>query len=552
MGFSNIKNKLKELSTTTIVHIYINSLVLFSSIIIYFVYSANQHISLGWILFSLVLFNILFREFSSHIFKINYPKHFCLLVDFVLIVLSGFIYGTIMLIIGGFKFETRVNLLFDITFIIYIVYIFLFDVINKEIKDIKINKTKGKRYLFIMQTDLYSANSNGRTIRDVFRYVKDKNIFSYSISRYNEKLSSEQTFCIDENRLFKLKKIHREADECKKITIVRRIKKNPLTCIIRNMLWSISFLSWKEEYKRWIKEVNPDYIVFNPGDFIFMHKLASFTSKYLKKKLIIYNTEDYYFKTYNYLHDENGFKNLYKYFRKMLVNAYIKSFNSSRLVIHCTDELKVEYNQVFDNLKHVAIYHPSELIGNIENNIFEKQMYYCGYLDKGRDAVLISVANILYEIDPEFIIEVNSNTDNQTILKLQNCKNIKYSGFVPYNIVKNKITKSTVLLGLNSLNQYHLIDKRHAFSTKSSDYIASFNIIFYVGLPNDEFNAIKNNNLGFVSDNLNDVRDNLLQLCLLIQNKENPFKTNMINFYNRYLKSEKINGYVKRYIEQND
>ena len=64
----------------------------------------------------------------------------------------------------------------------------------------------GKKYLFITQSDLSMEDSNGRTLRDVFGYVENSDIYSFCTQRKNPLLSSNQVFCIDQNRLFKKSK----------------------------------------------------------------------------------------------------------------------------------------------------------------------------------------------------------------------------------------------------------------------------------------------------------------------------------------------------------
>ena len=415
--------------------------------------------------------------------------------------------------------------------------------------------TNKKRYLFITQSDLSEQDSNGRTLRDVFGYVENQNIFSFCIKRNNKMLTAKQTFCIDQNKLFRKKNIHREAPKDPKLginNIDNRAKKNPMTCLLRNLAWEISFFFWKARFKKWIKFVNPDVIVFNPGDFAFMHKIAVYASRTLNKRLVIYNTEDYYFKTWNYLHDERGFKHFFPLFRKQLLKAYDKSFSASKLVIHNTNGLCDEYSRVFSNMKHIVIYHPSNLIVDMverNNGVIAKEFYYCGALDKGRDKTLILFAKSLGRILPDALIIVNGPSPKESLNEFNRYSNIKYDGIVEYQEVSNNLLKKRILLSINSLDEYQLKDKKHAFSTKLSDYIASFNIIFHISLPNDEYNTIKKNKIGFVASNETEINDNLQILCNCLATNINPFENNMIEFYKEYLSPKKTYDFVCKEVE---
>ena len=109
--------------------------------------------------------------------------------------------------------------------------------------------------------------------------------------------------------------------------------------------------------------------------------------------------------------------------------------------------------------------------------------------------------------------------------------------------------KNRVLLSINSLDAYHLKDKKHGFSTKISDYIASFNIIFEISLPNDEYYVIKDNNLGFVASNEDEIVANLQKLSNCLATNTNPFKDNMIEFYDKYLNPENTYKFVRKEVE---
>ena len=47
---------------------------------------------------------------------------------------------------------------------------------------------KEKRFLFITNSDLSDTDANGRTLRDVFSFVDNNNLYSLSIKRTNKQL----------------------------------------------------------------------------------------------------------------------------------------------------------------------------------------------------------------------------------------------------------------------------------------------------------------------------------------------------------------------------
>lgn len=409
------------------------------------------------------------------------------------------------------------------------------------------------KYLFITQSDLSPQDSNGRTLRDVFGYVQESEIYSFCTKRANKRLTNTNTFCVGESELFRKKEFHKNPTTTTNnyLSSFSKLKKNPLTCLLRNLAWNLSFIFWRKTYKKWLLSIKPDYIIFNPGDFLFMSRLSIYTSKLLKKKLIIYNTEDYYFKTWNYLHSENGFNWLYPLFRRKLIKTYNRLFDNSKLVLHNTAELSEEFYNVFPQNKHLAIYHPSTIQmtdGDLKGNLL-KQFYYCGTLDKKRDITLLKFAEILKEIIPNMKIIVNGPASLQTIKRMKEFSNIEYLGIIEYSEVVRQIKKRQILLSLNSLDQYDLADKKHAFSTKMSDYIASKNIIFHISLANDEYSAILNRKLGFASSNFEEVKKNLSELKVILDSNVNPFEKNMDDFYETFLSPQNVYSKIKNEVD---
>lgn len=412
-----------------------------------------------------------------------------------------------------------------------------------------------KKYLFITQSDLSSDDSNGRTLREVFSYIQDENIYCFCTVRRNVNISASRSFCIEESRLFRKKSFHIDAKPnfSKNIIGNSKVKKNPLTCFIRNIFWNISFLFWKRKYKKWIKAINPDFIVFNPGDFLFMHKLVVYTSKVINKKMVIYNTEDYIFKTWNYLHKENGFGFLYPLFRKRMVKIYKNTFSVTFLAMHNTEGLTSAYKAFFPNVIHKTVFHPSSIKGfeKTYKNVFPLRFYYCGALDKGRGDIMVKFSKILRETIPSSEIIINGLAKTDFIDKLGDLQNIKYEGFVSYDEVVNKINETVILLSINSMDEYNAKDKYHGFSTKISDYVASLNIIFHIGPSGDETNTIKKYGLGYVSETIEEIRNNLLVLKRDIDNNgKNKNIKNQMCFYQKFLDIYFVAKQVKKMVEE--
>lgn len=402
-----------------------------------------------------------------------------------------------------------------------------------------------KKYIFICNNDLSSTDPNGKTVRDVFSFVPNENVYCFSLNRNNPSLSDDQVFCANENEVIKFKKVNHLKSPSPSATCgsqKRAVKKNPFTCLTRYILWRTSFLFWKKEYKKWVKDINPDYVVLNISDFLFFNYLAIYTSKILNKNVIFYNTEDYPFKTWNYLHKENGFSWLYFLYRWILLGSYRKVFKKCQLCIHNVNNLKEIYSKKYNRVKHEVIYHPSQVVGkdNIKGFVADNlTFYYCGNLDKGRDKVFLMFLDKLKEKDDRAKVIFNGSLERYINKEtLSKYPNLIYKGFCSPEEVLNNLTKDYVLLSVASLDSYNAMDKYNVFSTKLGDYIASFNPIFHIGPVGEETNILKQYNLAYVSSNANEIYDQLSLLKEDISKKTLIKFNNQKEFYSKYLKPD--------------
>jgi hypothetical protein len=220
--------------------------------------------------------------------------------------------------------------------------------------------------------------------------------------------------------------------------------------------------------------------------------------------------------------------------------------------MHNTEGLTKEYSLLFPKLKHITIFHPSKIKAEIK--VYDSKapllFYYCGALDKGRGDIMLNFAKMLDASVPSAKIIINGLAKRDFSEKLQNFKNIKYEGFVPYNDVVKKLNNSFVLLSINSMDEYNSKDKKHGFSTKISDYIASQNIIFHIGPQGDETDTLEKYHLGYVSKNENEILINLDKLVNAIQTSGvNPFLENQKSFYKNFLNPVFVSAKVKSAVE---
>ena len=341
-----------------------------------------------------------------------------------------------------------------------------------------------KKVLILSNECFSEISSNGRTLGSFFIGWDTKNLAQFFIQNGTPDFKYCDNFFKVTDRdalksLFLKKlggKIKKEIQENKKssngVVSSKNIKKTPLTMLIRNFIWKIGL--WKRNgFYDWIKEFNPEIVLLQAGDSPFMYDLAYDVSKKFNAKLVIYNSEGYYFKDFDYFRSTGLAHLVYPVFFKILKSSLERAYRQSSYVFYICDELKREYNKVF-NEKSGVFYTSSEMLPAIkEKKNKEFIISYCGNLGINRHRSLIEIADAVQEINSNIFINVYGKAPNEQVKKeLEECKGIKYYGMVSYEKVQEIMYSSDLLLHIESFDEFYKEDLKFAFSTKIADSLS--------------------------------------------------------------------------------
>lgn len=262
----------------------------------------------------------------------------------------------------------------------------------------------------------------------------------------------------------------------------KKRKRNALTMLARNFVWESG--RWKKcGFKQWVKEFNPDIILLQAGDFAFMYRLAVRLAEKCQAKLIIYNSEGYYFKDFDYFRSSGIAKMVYPMFWWDLKRALKRAYGKTTHIFYACDELKREYDEVF-SVPSETLYTASEIKAKADG-IEPTDSFitsYCGNLGIERHKGLIAVAEELQKISPEFYVDVYGKIPNEKVQEdFDACKGIRYHGLVSYGEVKRIIDTSDLLLHIESFDDFYKEDLKFAFSTKIADLLSSGNSFLLYG-----------------------------------------------------------------------
>lgn len=342
------------------------------------------------------------------------------------------------------------------------------------------------KVLIISNNCFSQSGSNGRTLANFFIGWPKKNIAQFYIQNEipdNEvcekyyRITDKQALkgVIKRNNIGEEIKLNINKDNSEeKVSALQSNKryKNALTSILRNTIWSIT--NWNnKEFNQWIDEFNPQIILLQAGDSPFMLKIAEKISIIKSIPIIIYNSEDYYFKKINYF-DDKRFNFLYPLFIKSLRNEYVKIMSKVKYCIYNTPELEQVYLKEFEHKSGVIMTSTTLDMKKERNNNQCENIAYLGNLGVGRHQPLIEIAKVLQEIDKNLYLKVYGPIKDTAVKNdIDSCEGIKYQGEISYSKVIEVMKESDILIHAENSNKFYEEDLKHAFSTKIADSLAS-------------------------------------------------------------------------------
>ena len=315
-------------------------------------------------------------------------------------------------------------------------------------------------------------------------------------------------------------------DDIKKSNLnTKKVKnKTPLKYLMRELVWLIG--KWNTfQFNDWLESFNPDAVLLQAGDTPFMYKITRYISYKFNIPIIIYNTEDYYFKEYNYIQNRNDTNILYKCFHYHLKKEFEKTIYNAKLTIYNCDSLKDDYDKVF-KVKSVTIMNSSDINIIDCNSKYKNKFLYVGNLGLKRYKSLIDLSHELRRINENYYIDVYGKSDDVIKEAFEKEDSIHYKGVISYEDVIKKMMESEYLVHVESFDDFYAKDLKNAFSTKIADYVCSLKtIICYSPATVSCYKYIEKNRLGITISCKENAYDILRES--LNNNKEKEiFKTN--------------------------
>lgn len=289
--------------------------------------------------------------------------------------------------------------------------------------------------------------------------------------------------------------------------------RNPMTMLLRNLVWNS--MRWAgKAFFQWVEDFSPELILLQAGDCAFMLDLARKLAKRYKIPLVIYNSEAYYFKKFDYFRSRGIKKLCYPLFRAQYCRAFRNCIRKASRSIYCCDKLKADYDKAF-GLPSDVIYTVTQIAPAAPHSNDPLKISYLGNLGVGRHESLVEIGQALQNISPALKLDVYGKIPNNTVqAAFDSCTGIAYQGFVSYDRVEELLHTSDILIHTESFTDFYRKDLKYAFSTKIADSLASgtcFVLYAPEGMACTEY--LQTNHAAWVIHGQSDLQPVLAQLC---------------------------------------
>ena len=340
------------------------------------------------------------------------------------------------------------------------------------------------RLLIISNSCLSNNTSNGRTLRNFLLGWDTNKIAQFYIQNEEPDFTvCHKYYRVTDGQALKAFLKGAKAGgtveaslEEKSVTVnsisAKKRSRNPLSMLLRELVWITG--RWKSnDFEKWLNDYSPEVVLLQAGDSPFMLKLASDISKKWNIPLVIYNSEVYYFKKFDYFCSKGIPHLLYPVFHSYYKYIFKKTIRRAEGSVYNCEMIKEKYDEEF-NLPSEVIYTATEAEYINQKAKDDKFVVsYLGNLGVGRHEGLAEIGNALQKISADYHLDVYGKIPNDAVkAAFENCKGISYKGFISYEQVLEVMSDSDLLVHVENFSDFYRKDLQYAFSTKIADSLA--------------------------------------------------------------------------------
>lgn len=318
--------------------------------------------------------------------------------------------------------------------------------------------------------------------------------------------------------------------------------RNLLTPYIRDFVWKLG--RWKsQELIYFVKEFNPDIIIFPAEGMIHFNNIGLFLAKITGSKIGVFFWDDNF--TYKSL--SNRFAYLYRYFlrrniKKIADMADISFAIAPKTIRECSEELGIVPR---------LITKPMHIQNNVDTYIGHNRkikILYTGNLYIGRGKTILELIKAIKTINSKgdyFFLDLYTNSELTEEERAQ--YNINGVSQIHDAVDREKVyelqNKADILLFVEALSGKYVNSARLSFSTKLVDYFSAKRCILAIG-PKDiaPMEYLADNDISIIVNTY----DEILEKLESIKNNRN-----LLNIYAAKAYEFGVNNHSKQIVYKN-
>ena len=237
---------------------------------------------------------------------------------------------------------------------------------------------------------------------------------------------------------------------------------------IRDIVWYSG--CWNHGHVRqWFNNLDVSAVFLMAADAPFLYRLARKVSKKKGIPLLIYSSEDYFLKDYDYM-GKKVEKNFWcRRFLNHLHRDARKAFRHASLSMLCSPKLERSVKAAYGNIPTEVVYQPSLLSPRKPKTGPIKRIVYGGNINEVRITPLLEIAKTIHGFDPNMHLTLYGPCPKSLHGQLEQAEGIEYGGKLPYSVLLEKYEEADMLVHAEGFDDYNLLDYAHAFSTKIGD-----------------------------------------------------------------------------------
>ena len=238
--------------------------------------------------------------------------------------------------------------------------------------------------------------------------------------------------------------------------------------VLRDIVWFSPF--WKlGKVSKWLKGLNVGAVFLMAADAPFLYRLARKVAKRKKIPLVIYSSEDYFLKRYNYVERKVTMNLWCRLFLNKLRKEAKKAFQQASLSMLCSKKLLRSVKGAFGDIPAEVVYQPSTLKPFPKRDGPITRIVYGGNVNADRLHALLDVANCIHAFEDSLVLDVYGDASEEVKAAMEAAPSVAYHGKVPYRELLKAFETTDLLVHVEDFSEYRQLDCAHGFSTKIGD-----------------------------------------------------------------------------------